>query len=185
MVDTSTSDSTIASLQVVKIPDTSSSGVAAIRLRGVTPASSGRHAKDVQYSIDLGQQKQRKEAIEWLVTFENCSDHDEIPFSVSVDGVDGNGQAVEAAWVLVGQSRGVLQPGGSSSVMLYFLRAVVGTFKAFVIVTNEHIQHAPAPERQRIQVTMDVITEPRKSKNMSLTVESKNMGSITSVEFSS
>ena len=95
-----------------------------IRLRGATPVEGS-----ASYSVDLGQQSRREDAIEWLVTLENCSPNLDIPFKLIVKP-----SATSLPWLQLSQSRGIIPAKDSVSVMIYVVRAVCGDFKSEISV---------------------------------------------------
>eukprot|EP01034_Spumella_vulgaris_P022230 gene22230-28344_t len=116
-----------------------------IRLRGVTPLVS-KVADGSCYLIDLKQQSQRKESIEWLVSVENCGPAaSAVPYSVF---------ASDQSWLTVGQSKGSAAVGSTSDIMVYLSRAVVGSFCAYVVVRNG----MDASNSQVICVCMEVVS---------------------------
>ena len=104
-------------------------GAKLIRLRGATPVDG-----TTSYSVDLGQQFRRDDAIEWLVTLENCSPTMDIPFKLFVK--PPRDDASTLPWLQLSQSRGIIPARDSVSVMIYVVRAVCGDFKSEITVEN-------------------------------------------------
>eukprot|EP01036_Dinobryon_divergens_P027609 gene27611-36411_t len=94
-------------------------GTKLIRLRGATPIEG-----TTTYAVDLGQQYRRDDAIEWLVTLENCSPTMDIPFKLVVR--PSGDEATTLPWLQLSQSRGIIPARDSVSVMIYVVRAVCG-----------------------------------------------------------
>ncbi len=111
-----------------------------LRLRGVTPSAAKIPGR---YTIDLKQQSQKKEAVEWLLKVENCGGGAS-PFAVL---------SSDQSWLSFGQSLGSAAPGVPAEVMLYFSRARVGMLSAYVVVRN--LQNAA--NDQLVWVTMEVV----------------------------
>jgi hypothetical protein len=98
------------------------------------------------YLIDLKQQPQRKESIEWLVSVENCGPSSgAVPYTVF---------ASNQSWLTVGQSRGSAAVGSSSDIMLYLSRANIGMYSGYVVVRNG----LDAYNNQVIRVSMEVVS---------------------------
>jgi len=117
--------------------------VLTIRLRGATPIEGSSH-----YSVNLGEQSQKEEALEWMLTLENCSTSVDLPFRLKCRGVS-------SPWLQLGQSGGVIPAGDSVSVMLYVVRAVGGSYNGWVEVVNM----VDPSNYHAINVTMDVMED--------------------------
>jgi len=137
----SSRDVSVVNVNNSNTSDKADDEVLSIRLRGATPIEGSN-----RYSVNLGQQTQKDEAVEWMLTLENCSSSVEIPFRLKC-------RAVSSPWLQLGQSGGVIPAGDSVSVMLYIVRAVNGSYDGWVDVENM----ADPAKSHAINVTMDVV----------------------------
>eukprot|EP01038_Epipyxis_sp_PR26KG_P006036 gene6036-8310_t len=129
-----------------------------IRLRGVTP----HPFITSRYIIDLGRQFQRKESIEWLITLENNNNNNtDTWFNISTSFMN------DMDWITIGQPKGFIQPGLSSSIMLYFNKWTCGFHATYLFITAINCQFV-------VFVTMDVIPDARK-QNGGLILDENNI----------
>jgi hypothetical protein len=94
-----------------------------LRIRGLTPST----AFTDQYEISLGQQTQKFESIEWMLTLENTSAT--LPLAFYISSVPS-----DCSWLSVGQTNGNISHRNSASLMLYFSKIKVGIYFAYVTV---------------------------------------------------
>ncbi|KAJ1438298.1 hypothetical protein B484DRAFT_392408, partial [Ochromonadaceae sp. CCMP2298] len=127
------------------------SGVGRFRLRGLTPDPRLPN----RYSIDLGQQAQKREALEWLLTLENCSDEVPIPFRIHAVFKDD-----ASTWLTIGQTGGAIEAGDSRSVMLYFRRTAPGAHITYLVVENR--ARPDGANDQVIRVAMEVVQDMKR-----------------------
>lgn len=132
-----------------------------IRLRGVTPHSNIKG----RYLIDLGQQILKREALEWMLTLENCSDSTSIPYRIRPIFQEELG-----SWLSLGQTGGVIEAGDSRSVMFYFRRNAIGMYMTYIAIenlfekSNVHI----------ISILMEVVSDPKKSTTNNIAAVATN-----------
>ena len=120
--------------------------VKAIRLRGATPLDGKK-----LFLADLGQQQRRDDAVEWMLTLENCSSSTDIHFSLECPDAEGT----VGSWLHLGQSQGVIPPHDSVAVMIYVVRAVCGVYKSAIKIVNE----LDPSDSQTIFVSISVVAQ--------------------------
>lgn len=124
-----------------------------LRLRGITPHATipGR------YFIDLGQQIQRREAIEWMLTIENRSDNRAITYRIMPLFNE------DYSWLTLGQTGGVIEAAGSRSIMIYIRRNNLGSFMTYIGIEN----CSATSDVHYIAVLIDVVIDPKKMTTIS------------------
>ena len=126
-----------------------------IRVRGATPCPPHQG----QFEICLGQQVQRKESLEWMITIENSSDSDAMQYRIySMSSMD-------ESWLVLGQRRGDVPAGGSSSVALYFGRTNVGIFFTYIVIENLTTSGDMLVLRVSLEVVQDLSLNRRRGQS--------------------
>jgi hypothetical protein len=96
----------------------------------------------------MGQHSRKNEYIEWLLRIENGSKQDQVLYRIYTEDAEENRR-----WLTMGHSEGVIPPKSFSSVMLYFSRQEVGSFRTTVFVENT----SSTQNTHRINATIEII----------------------------
>lgn len=109
-----------------------------IRVRGVTPSIHPIFRRI--YYVSLGQQTQKQQFVEWLLTLENRSSISQIEFHIICMNTSTSSERIprlqDKKIFHVGQPRGLILANDSSAVMLYCYRKHLGNHCAYIIIEN-------------------------------------------------
>lgn len=114
-------------------------------LRGVTPCLPYVN----QFEINLGQQFQNAESTDWTLSLENLSSNSKLRYRISTLSPD------DSKWISLAQSGGVINPGGTASLVLYFSLKNVGVFATYLIIENLSNPIDTCVVRTSVQVVQD------------------------------
>jgi hypothetical protein len=126
-----------------------------LTLRGCTPvperaAANSESGGVKRFEVNIGQKIKQQISVEWEVTLSNRSGTISVPYKFTVLHQD-SGQ-----WTRVGRDSGIVRPGETHDIMLYFARRHFGVFESWIWVENE----LNANDLKLIRVSMEVVTEP-------------------------
>jgi hypothetical protein len=106
-----------------------------IRVRGATPSLA--QYKRI-YEINLGQQTQKHQYVEWLTTIENRSSTTALEFQIYFTkqsaGAANNQSGI--SFLSLGQHRGYVNPNDSTAVMMYCYRSILGQHSEYGVIRN-------------------------------------------------
>ena len=126
------------------------SGAMALTIRGATPHPTLRG----RYTIDVGQQAQRRDAVEWLLTLENTSASTQVSYRI----VSAFQEDV-TTWLTIGQNGGTVDAQDSHSLMLYLSRSRLGQYSAYLLVKDKQRRERD----QVVRVLMEVVPDPKRT----------------------
>ncbi|OWZ22921.1 hypothetical protein PHMEG_0002297 [Phytophthora megakarya] len=137
-----------------------------LAIRGCTPAEFSS-LENTRYLIDVGQHTVRNGGeVEWEITVESLYS----PTSVADSGLDSVEYRLmlvdknARSWLQLSRERGTLDRGHSyQSVVLYFLRGVVGVYSTFMVLQNL----ANPSDLKVIHVRLEVIADLNSLRGMS------------------
>jgi len=125
-----------------------------LTLRGCTPvperAANSEGGGVKRFEVNIGQKIKQQVSVEWEVALSNRSGTVPVPYKFTVLHQD-SGQ-----WTRVGRDSGIVRPGETHDVMLYFARRHFGVFESWIWVENE----LNANDLKLIRVSMEVVSEP-------------------------